>query len=341
MKYKSFRSLFFYSLLCVATCMLTVLLIPNGYSAPYPYPFESCAPDENSGRYVCVQNSISGAVSSGEAFVEYGNCQVVREQRPYNFVPPKGGDDPNDPRLQDPEFKKEYDWVVSQIRSVGCACCHTPTAGVPATKWNIDAPGVFIDQLSTFGLAVFSGSNVNFDELSRFTPEENYGYSMEKTAVPTKDPERFRQFFLDEAERRGISMQELAAQRHFPGGIFTFLKNQKTKSCDESVGLFENRIYWGQRLARYVFIMEKGSENPLGPPSLDTPEGTLWKIRMTPSAAPLTSGITYGNVPTSARQQVPALGAAAPELEVGTTYKLYVLEDLLQPIVNCHFIYER
>jgi hypothetical protein len=255
-------------------------------------------------------------------------------------VAPQGGDDPNDPRLQNPEFKKEYDWVVSQIRSVGCSCCHTAKSGVKSTKWDLDAKGVFADQLSAFGLAVFTGENVDFHRLARFDPKDNYGFDQSQTAVPTQDPQRFKAFFMAEATRRGITQEELRAQRRFPGGIFDVVKDQPTPACEPGMGVrADGSIHWGSDAVRYVYIMRQGTENPLGPPSLHRPEGTIWSLRMISSADPLLSGIAYGERPMGARQEVPALNQAPEALQTGQRYKLFVAKDFLKTSVNCEFVF--
>lgn len=307
-------------------------------AAPYPYPFEACMPSRTSSGHVCVQNYIAGAVSNGQEFVDYGKCEVVREQRPYRYIPPQGGDDPNDPRLQDAAFKKEYDWFVAQIRSVGCSCCHTAKSGVKSTKWDLDARGVFLDQLSTFGLAVFSGENVDFPRLAHFDAKDNYGFDQTETAVPTQDPARFKAFVMQEVKRRGLTVEDLKAQRRFPGGIFDVVKDQPTTACEAGIGVkTDGTISWGTSGARYVYVMRQGTENPLGPPSLNRPEGTLWFIRMITSAEPLASGALYGDRPQGARQEFPALNQKPEELKPGQTYKLYVAKDVLSPSVNCEF----
>lgn len=322
------------------SCIVLFMSLHPALAMPYPYPFEACMPSKSSDGSVCVQNYIAGAVSGGQEFVDYGKCEVVRSQRPYWFVPPKGGDDPNDPRLQNPEFKKDYDWVVAQIRSVGCSCCHTAKSGVKSTKWDLDAPGVFLDQLSTFGLAVFAGENVDFHRLSRFDPKDNYGFDMSKTAVPTQDPQRFKAFIMQEIQRRGITQEELQSLRRFPGGVFDVVKNQATTACEAGFGVrTDGSLYWGEAEARYVYIMRQGTENPLGPPSLHLPEGTIWNIRMIASATPLTSGVGYGDRPMGAKQEFPAFNQRPAFLEQGQTYKLYVAKDFLKPAVNCEFVF--
>ncbi len=320
--------------------LIGFLLFEIANAAPYPYPYEACMPSRTGKEHVCVQNYIAGAVSGGNEFVEYGRCDVVREQRPYWFVPPQGGDDPNDPRLQDAAFKKELDWVVSQIRSVGCSCCHTAKSGVKASKWDLEAKGVFSDQLSTFGLAVFTGENVDFHRLAHFDPKDNYGYDQSQTGVPTQDPQRFKAFFMQEAKRRGITKDELRAQRRFPGGAFDLAKDQPTKPCEAGMGVRrDGSVHWGTDAVRYVYVMRKGTENPLGPPSLNRPEGTIWSLRMISSAEPLLSGITYGERPVGARQEVPALDQKPAALKEGETYKLLVTKDLLKLSTNCEFVF--
>ena len=205
---------------------------------------------------------------------------------------------------------------------MGCSCCHTPKAGVAPTGWDIDSKGVFTDQLSTFGLAVFAGENVDFERVSKFDPRENYGFAMTLTAVPTQDPERFKSFFDKIIQERGITQDEINQQRRFPGGVFDFLWEQPTVECAEGIGVMpDGTIQWGSESARYIWIMNEGSPNPLGPPSLDTPSGTIWKVRVVPSQRPVFSGQIYGERGIGTIQDVPRYSKPQP-LELGKTYKL-------------------
>ena len=72
------------------------------------------------------------------------------------------------------------------------------------------------------------------------------------------------------------------------------------------------------------------------PPNLDKPDGTLWKLDRLPDAAPLPSGISYGEIPADSIQEIPLAGQP-PVLEEGQTYYLYVLADIGSPITRCLF----
>ncbi|MEL6345357.1 MAG: hypothetical protein AAFV53_19780, partial [Myxococcota bacterium] len=74
------------------------------------------------------------------------------------------------------------------------------------------------------------------------------------------------------------------------------------------------------------------------PPNFDTPQGTLWRLNVPWDSAPMFSGITYGQGPERATQQIPTSGPP-PALVDGEQYYLYVQRDVLQPITRCLFTY--
>ena len=82
--------------------------------------------------------------------------------------------------------------------------------------------------------------------------------------------------------------------------------------------------------------MEQGSKNPVVPPNLDLPEGTIWRLDVLASADALKSPITYGKTPKGTFQAYPE-SSSAPELEKGETYHLVLLGDPGLALVNCEF----
>jgi hypothetical protein len=67
------------------------------------------------------------------------------------------------------------------------------------------------------------------------------------------------------------------------------------------------------------------------------PEGTLWRVDVAPTDAPLPSGLPYGEVPAGATQAAPASGAPSPLIS-GQTYYLVALRDVYQPVTRCLFV---
>jgi hypothetical protein len=94
----------------------------------------------------------------------------------------------------------------------------------------------------------------------------------------------------------------------------------------------------GRGQARYLYVLAAGAKNPGVPPNLDQPEGTIWKLDVSPKASPLKSGIAYGSTPAGSAQAVPASGAPAA-LVSGNQYYLYALADIGVPITRCLFTY--
>jgi hypothetical protein len=97
------------------------------------------------------------------------------------------------------------------------------------------------------------------------------------------------------------------------------------------------KVTWQGGGARYVYVLDLGSENPGVPPNLDLPAGTRWRVDIPPDGDPLKSGaVTYGATPGGAAQAFPKSGAPAA-LAPGQGYYLYVLRDVAVPITRCTF----
>ncbi len=308
---------------------------------PYVFPFESCGPTGPNGEVICTWNTIIGAASGGVSFAEHGRCDVVRSQRPFWVVEPVGGD-PNDPRLEDPAYKAEYDWVVSQLRSTACSCCHSSAWGAEASSWDIDAPGVFLDQMTGRGLAILQGEFADEDaELQgALSPEENFGFTRNGSSVPTTDVERFTSFFKAEMDARGITQEDIDGYRSFPGEFFRSIKDEESVPCEPGLGIrADGTMNWGEEAARYILVMQPGSENPMSPPTRDVPEGTLWKLNIKSFAPAVNSGLRYGETVTNSHQRFPLPDRAPEALVPGQDYKFYVLRDVTNRLLNCTFTY--
>ena len=107
--------------------------------------------------------------------------------------------------------------------------------------------------------------------------------------------------------------------------------------CEDNEGvLADGTMIWNGGGARYIYVLEAGSENPGVPPNMDQPEGTLWKLDVSPNSRPLPSGIRYGSTPEGSAQVLPS-DNPPPALVPGQTYYLYVLADIRIPITRCLF----
>jgi hypothetical protein len=109
--------------------------------------------------------------------------------------------------------------------------------------------------------------------------------------------------------------------------------------CEADQGIDEDGVvHWTGGPARYLYVLEDGSDNPGVPPNLDTPKGTLWKLDVLASAAALGSGIEYGTTPDGSFQALPET-KRAPALDEGSTYHLVALFDVGVPVTSCLFTY--
>jgi hypothetical protein len=146
-------------------------------------------------------------------------------------------------------------------------------------------------------------------------------------------------FFEGELARRGVDRSRFEGATPVGGPLYT----QQTftpQNCANGEGISDdNRIEWTGGDARYVYVLNTGSENPGVPPNLDKPTGTIWKLDVDSRTSPIATGITYGSTPDNTFQTVPRQGEA-PTLVRGETYYLYVLADVGAPITRCLFVYE-
>ena len=285
---------------------------------------------------VCTHTLISGCTEPGKYYPDYASCDVVRTQRPFWEEPPAKLPDPNDPRLSDPKFKAELAWVTEQVAACACTCCHDSRSwDGKFGQWDIAAGGVWLDTLSDNGLALFAGY-ADSTALGAYPAEENHGFDRTKTGVPTTDTGRMQEFLDAELARRGITKAEARKVPAFGGPLVT-LANAKPAACDPGVGITDDgKIQWAGGKIRYAYVMEQGSKNPVVPPNLDLPSGTLWRLDVLASEGALKSPIAYGKTPKGTFQAYPE-SASAPELQQGETYHLVLLADPGLAVVNCEF----
>jgi hypothetical protein len=311
------------------------VVIPYFQSCRAPVPGDTTTSEIGE---VCTNVAVPGATEEGKYFPAYASCDVVRTQRPYNYQPPAGGTDAGDPRLSDPSFMSELQWVTSQVRAAACTCCHDDTqAPKGAAEWNINAPGIWTDTASNAAIGLFSGYT-DSSVLGHYDPTANNGFERTTTGLPSTDAARMQAFWNNELARRGMTPTEAAALPAFGAPLIAAYRAPPS-ACAAGIGVgASGTITWGGSPARYVYVLSQSAESPSLPPNGDLPAGTIWRLDVLASADPLASGLAYGTTPKGTFQHVPASGRALA-LESGTTYHLFVLADIGVVSQNCLFAF--
>ena len=229
-------------------------------------------------------------------------------------------------------------WAQQEIRSSGCACCHSSQSGSNyASSWDADAPEVWTDTISNARLYLLSGRIPEHREFGAFSPEENHGARRENVMIPSSNPERLQAFFLSEFERRGGGEEDQADAQRQMDALFSRKAAEPRECISPFEGLIDGTLVWNsEQGARQVYIQELSSDIPGFPPNLDKPEGTVWAIRMPFDQEPILPGtLTPGQLPASAIQLIPADGSA-PIFESGKQYRVFVTPDvMLLNLANC------
>lgn len=300
-------------------------------------PLDGEPAGQSEGGQVCTWSMISGCTEPGRHFEDHASCDQVRTQRPYAAVPPPPPPVNPDPRLDDPTYRAELDWVTEQVTACACVCCHqssiTPDG---AAVWDIEGPGNWIGTFTPYGLA-FSGGFLDSSLLGAYPAADNHGFDRATTGLPTTDPARMAAFFAAELEHRGLSPDDFADADPTPAPFYQQSIYQPT-ACQNGEGVAaDGTITWDGGSARYLYLLDADAPNPGVPPNLDLPAGTRWRAEVAWDDAPFASGaIRYGQLPDAAYQGFPAEGSPAP-LAPGATYYLYVLADIAVPITRCLF----
>lgn len=315
---------------------------PQGTTA-FIQPFLDCRPpveDEPPGEgpdgEVCTWQTVAGSTEEGRRFRDYGDCEVILTQRPYYPSPPAMDPPPEDPRLDDAEYAAELAWVREQVEASACVCCHSDAAPAGASNWTIDATGNWMHSFRDAGLAMGAGW-VDDSALGAYPAEENNGFAR-PFGIPTTDVDRMQAFFEAELEHRRKVREDFADTPAFGGPIHT-QRFYEPELCGEGEGVAsDGTIRWGGGNARYIYVLDLGSQSPTVPPNLDLPAGTRWRLDVPNDGMPLESGtVTYGEVPGDATQRFPEEGQPEP-LTPGETYYLYVTQDVGVPLTRCLFI---
>ncbi len=312
---------------------------PPGAIVPTTPTCTEALPGEPTGAsdgLVCTRSLISASTEPGRRFADYGDCDVVRSQRPYYAMPSPAEFDPEDTRLDNATYMDELAWLREEIEASACVCCHAESSTPEgAAYWDIEAGPLWIDTVSDEALAMITGLT-DSSAFGYLEMADNNGLDRSQTGIPTTDRERLQAFAALEFERRGITMEQAAELPPF-APFFQELIDHEPEACDEGIGVdASGTLQWTGGGARYLWVLEEGSDSPGVPPNWDLPEGTIWALSVDSDAAPLGCGMQYGEVPAGAVQRVPSDGAA-PELTSGTTYYLAVMRDIAQPITRCLF----
>lgn len=319
---------------------------PGGGGAVTPFvPFEKICVDpiegepegESADGKVCTWEAISGSTEEGRRFVDYASCEAVVTQRPYWAASVENNTASDDPRLSDPDWVEEYEWVTSQVESSSCVCCHSEIhAPDGPSGWYLEADPIWTDTLDDDGMAMMAGW-VDSTVFGSFDPEDNNGFDRSVAGIGTTDSDRMIAFWAGELARKGLYEEDFTDNEPFGGVLYDQLL-YVPEACSGGVGIdAEGTITWTGGAARYIYVMEEGSDNPGVPPNLDKPVGTVWRFDMDHTKDGVQSGdVVFGQVPTNGTQIIPDTGMA-PSLEAGETYYLYVLRDIYQPLSRCTF----
>lgn len=316
---------------------------------PFPLPERVCVdplPGEPEGQsedgQVCTWQVVSGATEEGRAYSDYADCDVIRRQRPYGPVPPNARALEDDPRLDDPEYAADVDWVREQLRAGSCDCCHSAVAPDGASVFDVDFEGNLLNQFNDRGLAMGAGwiPTIGF---GTYPPEENNGFERSSpedpyiSIIPTTDQDRMMAIFEAELAYRGRTADEFADDVYGAGPLDEQL-NYEPQRCSDEEGIdAAGLLRWAPGRARYIYVLEAGSLSPTVPPNLDLPEGTLWRVDLPRDGSPVRSEtVVYGQVPEGMVQIYPESGAPAA-LVPGQDYYLYIAADVLYPISRCIF----
>jgi hypothetical protein len=288
---------------------------------------------------VCTWEGISAATEPGRSYSDYASCEPVLTQRPYYAAPTVPETAEDDPRYSDPDWQEEFAWATEQIDATACVCCHKEAASPEAgpSNWFIDSPGIWTDAFSNDGLAAMAGW-IDSTAFGAFKAEDNNGFGRTHTAVPTTDTKRMALFFIGELERRGLSQQDFAEATPFGGPLYDQMIYEPS-TCSDGLGVdADGRVHWAGGAARYVYVLEADSDSPGVPPNRDLPFGTVWKLDAASLDDNFDSGLRFGEVPEGGQQAWPESGLAAPVLESGSPYYLYVLMDVAAPLTRCLFV---
>jgi hypothetical protein len=308
------------------------VFIPPALVCEDPHPGDVGATDDQ----VCTWEAISACTEEGKEYTDYASCDPVYTQRPYVAYEAVSDTSDDDPRYDDDDFQVELDWVTDQVEACACGCCHIAEASPEGPSgWYLEAPGIWTDTLDDDAVAMLAGW-IDSTAFGAYPPADNNGFDRDTTGLPTSDVPRMTAFWETELTRRGFDATDFADARPFGGPLYDQLIYEPL-ACDDGEGVAaDGTVTWGGGEARYVYVLEAGSANPTVPPNLDLPEGTLWRLDVDYTGAPVETGLAYGAVLANTVQRWPESGAPTA-LVAGQTYYLYVLRDVGLPLTRCLF----
>ena len=305
-------------------------------------PSESIEIGPDGTEQVCVWENTTGTVPDGNNFNQVAVCDKVFTQAPSWFVEPTQVHESDPSILEDEDYRTESDWVRDQIRSSGCACCHASSIKSGNTSgFDVDAPLVWTDTIENYQLAQMTGLYEEHRNFGFLDPAENHGFSRRDTMFPSTDPERMRDFFVAELERRGVPQSDMDEGERILQSFFSRLTEEPTDCVSPWTGFEDGKIIWNSDGGvRQIYLLREDAMTPGFPPVLDLPDGTLWALYVDPDGEPVLSGeVSLGEIPEGARQIIPADGST-PVLEDGVTYRLFATPDFqLIRELNCTFVH--
>ncbi|EDM77890.1 hypothetical protein PPSIR1_01647 [Plesiocystis pacifica SIR-1] len=317
----------------------------------FVYPEKVCFPAEDfpdlpadatlEDGQLCVWDLFAGSVPEGMMFNDVLSCETPFTQGPSWFAKPTRKYESPMELLDDPEYVVELEWVEEQIEASGCGCCHGSDLQSGNTSgFDVSAPAVWTDTMTNAQLAMGAGMFEDHKWFGKLDPADNHGYDRTETLFPTTDPERMREFFTREFERRGGGEEDMVEGQAQFDALFGGLFKEPNECISPFEGIEDGKIVWNGDALRQIYVLEEDSLTPGFPLSLDRPEGTVWALYVNTEAEPIESGaVAIGEIPEGARQAVPET-ADAPELVPGTTYRLFGSTDFMgRRILNCTFTY--
>ena len=206
-------------------------------------------------------------------------------------------------------------------------------------KWSTDAGALWVDTMSDTAISLFAGY-VDSSALGAFNPADNNGFDRINSALPSTDVARMLAFFQGEFERREIDVAFAEMIRPI-GGPLVEQRHYEPAACEAGAGIGQDGLLtWTKTedAARYIYVLEAGASNPGIPPNFDLPDGTIWRVDVASTDAPMPSGsVRYAAVPQGAIQYYPRDGALPAALASGRQYYLYVLKDVGFVLERCLF----
>ncbi len=155
------------------------------------------------GGEVCTWSSIQGCTEEGRNYADYASCEPTYARGYYPDVP--AANEGADPRMADPSYAAEVEWIRGQLNACSCVCCHQGSVTKEgATIWDTELEGNFLNSVSPWGLAFMAGF-VDSSILGQMPAADNNGFARDVTGMPTTDTKRVLEFFTAELAHRGYT----------------------------------------------------------------------------------------------------------------------------------------